>query len=138
MDGRGHIHGKDSIYAASLFVEMISAVEKSPSEIIDTLEERYGHFEMVEDNITFTEEQKELVKDMIFDKKLLPAFQKEVVRVSYEDGCKVYFEDNSFVICRFSGTEPLLRIFAEAGDAATARGYIQAFHTLFAPKYATV
>ena len=66
---RGHIHGKDSIYAASLFVEMISAVERSPSEIMDALEERYGHFEMVEDNITFTEEQKELVKDMIFDKK---------------------------------------------------------------------
>ena len=51
---------------------------------------------------------------------LLPDFKKTVSKVSYSDGCKVYFEDGSFIICRFSGTEPLLRIFAEAGDKATA------------------
>ena len=129
---RGHIHGKDSIYAASLFVEMISAVEKSPSEIMDMLEQRYGHFEMVEDNITFTFEQKATVNHIIFEEKRIPDFGKAVSKVSYEDGCKVYFEDNSFVICRFSGTEPLLRIFAEAGDAKTAKGYIDAFRDLLA------
>ncbi len=129
---RGHIHGKDSIYAASLFVEMISAVGKAPSEIMNELEAKYGHFELVEDNITFTLEQKSTVKRIIFEEKRLPDFGKSITRVSYEDGCKVYFNDNSFVICRFSGTEPLLRIFAEAGDAATATGYIEAFRNLLA------
>ena len=127
---RGHIHGKDSVYAASLFVEMISVVEKSPSEIMDELEARYGHFEMVEDNLTFTQAQKDHVHHMIFEEKMLPDFGKDILRVSYEDGCKVYFEDNSFVICRFSGTEPLLRIFAEAGERRVAEGYIQAFREL--------
>jgi phosphomannomutase len=129
---RGHIHGKDSIYAASLFVEMISAVGKTPSAIMDELERKYGRFEMVEDNITFTREQKSLVNRIIFEEKKLPFFGKPVDRVSYEDGCKIYFSDNSYVICRFSGTEPLLRIFAEAGDADTAKGYIQAFRDLLA------
>ena len=128
---RGHIHGKDSIYAASLFVEMISAVGKSPSQIMDELEAKHGHFEMIEDNVTFTEEEKQAVKRLIFDQKALPIFDRPVQRVSYEDGCKVYFEDNSYVICRFSGTEPLLRIFAEASSAAVARSYIAAFHELF-------
>ena len=127
---RGHIHGKDSIYAASLFVEMISAVEKSPSEIMNELEKKYGRFELVEDNISFTLEQKSTVHRIIFEEKRIPFFGKPVERVSYEDGCKVYFADNSFVICRFSGTEPLLRIFAEASDAATAKGYIEAFRDL--------
>ena len=129
---RGHIHGKDSIYAASLFVEMISAVGKSPSAIMDELEQKYGHFEMVEDNITFTLEQKATVNNIIFEEQKLPFFGKPIDLVSYEDGCKVYFADGSYVICRFSGTEPLLRIFAEAGDAATAKGYIQAFRDLLA------
>ena len=129
---RGHIHGKDSIYAASLFVEMISAVGKSPSAIMDSLEQKYGHFEMVEDNITFTQEQKSTVNNIIFEEQKLPFFGKPIDLVSYEDGCKVYFSDRSYVICRFSGTEPLLRIFAEAGDAATAKGYIQAFRDLLA------
>ncbi len=131
---RGHIHGKDSIYAASLLVEMISAVGKSPSAIIADLEARYGHFELVEDNITFTYEQKDTVNKIIFEDKLLPDFGKPVSRVSYEDGCKVYFDDNSFVICRFSGTEPLLRIFAEADNASVANGYISAFKSLLAIK----
>lgn len=127
---RGHIHGKDSVYAASLFIEMLSVVEKSPSEIMNELEARYGHFDMVEDNLTFTLEQKETVRRMIFDEGKIPFFGKPVSRVSYEDGCKIYFADQSFVICRFSGTEPLLRIFAEAGDADVAKGYIQAFRDL--------
>ncbi len=131
---RGHIHGKDSIYAASLFVEMISAVGKTPTQIMSELEAKYGRFELVEDNITFTLSQKETVNRIIFEEKRLPDFGKAVERVSYEDGCKVYFHDNSFVICRFSGTEPLLRIFAEAADGDTARGYIEAFRTLLALK----
>lgn len=129
---RGHIHGKDSVYAASLFVEMLSVVKKSPSEIMDELEQKYGHYVMVEDNITFTLEQKSTVNRMIFEEQKIPFFGKAVARVSYEDGCKVYFADNSFVICRFSGTEPLLRIFAEASDEKTAMGYIQAFRDLLA------
>jgi phosphomannomutase len=127
---RGHIHGKDSIYAASLFVEMISVVEKSPSEIMDMLTERYGRFEMVEDNIRFTNEQKAAVDRVIFEQRTLPAFERPVSRVSYDDGCKVYFEDGGFVVCRFSGTEPLLRIFAEAESPSLAQSHINAFRNL--------
>ena len=51
------------------------------------------------------------------------------LKVNYEDGCKVYFEDDSFVICRFSGTEPLLRIFAESSNGSVAAQYIKDFKT---------
>ena len=36
----------------------------------------------------------------------------------------MYFDDGSFIICRFSGTEPLLRIFAETKDEQTAKELI--------------
>lgn len=124
---RGHIHGKDSVYAASLMAEMISVTGKSPSDLIDELSREFGKFVMVEDNLHFAPEYKETINDIIMVKKQLPDFGKTVVRVNYEDGCKVYFEDDSFVICRFSGTEPLLRIFAESSDKETASSYITAF-----------
>lgn len=127
---RGHIHGKDSIYAASLFAEMVSVIGKSPSELMDELEAAFGRFVMVEANLHFAPEYKAVVNNIIFTEKRLPDFGKKVVRVGYEDGCKVYFEDDSFVICRFSGTEPLLRIFAEADCAETAQGYINGFKDL--------
>ena len=127
---RGHIHGKDSIYAAALFVEMLCRMQRSPSEILDELKEKYGSFEMVEDNLTFAKEQKEQIHRIVFEQKQLPVFSAPIQKVSYRDGCKVYFKDNSFIICRFSGTEPLLRIFAEASTPEVARGYIDAFRKM--------
>ena len=124
---RGHIHGKDSVYAASLFAEMVSVIDKSPSELMDELEARYGKYVMVEDNLRFPADYKATIVDLVFNQKKLPDFGKKIARVNYEDGCKVYFEDDSYVICRFSGTEPLLRIFAESSTAAEAQTYIDIF-----------
>ena len=117
---RGHIFGKDSVYAASLFVEMVCATGRSPSDLWKELVEKYGSYEMVECNLSFSPSEKERIERLIMIDKKLPEFDKTVMRVSYEDGCKVYFEDGSFIICRFSGTEPLIRIFAEAETEAAA------------------
>ncbi len=123
---RGHIHGKDSVYAASLFAEMVSVTGKSPSEILDELKREFGSFVLVEDDMRFDPSMKPLVEKTLLENKCLPEFEDEIVRVNYEDGCKVYFKDG-FVICRFSGTEPLLRIFAESTNAVRAKDYIATF-----------
>lgn len=124
---RGHIFGKDSVYAASLFVEMVCAVGKAPGEFMAELREKYGEYVMIEDNLEFVPAAREAINKTLMVDKKLPSFGRVITKVNYEDGCKVYFDDDSFVICRFSGTEPLLRIFAEASSADTARGYIDAF-----------
>ncbi len=124
---RGHIHGKDSIYAASLFAEMISVTGMSPSDFVDSLESIYGHFVMVEDNLLFAPEEKDAIVQKIMIERKVPKFDIPIEYVGYEDGCKVYFCDGSFVSCRFSGTEPLLRIFAEASNAEKAKEQIEIF-----------
>ena len=124
---RGHIHGKDSVYAASLFVEMLSKTGKTPSELLAEIKSKYGTYEMVENNLKFKPEQKDEILNIVMTERKLPEFASKVVRVNYEDGCKVYFEDDSFVICRFSGTEPLLRIFAESSSAEKAEEYVTAW-----------
>ncbi|MBE6547120.1 MAG: phosphoglucomutase/phosphomannomutase family protein [Ruminococcaceae bacterium] len=124
---RGHIYGKDSIYAAMLFVEMLCALGKSASEIWQELTDKYGSFVMAEDNLHFAPEDKPRIVQTVMVEKKIPFFENETVtRVSYEDGCKIYFESGAFVICRFSGTEPLLRIFAEATDRPRAVALIEA------------
>lgn len=120
---RGHIHGKDSVYAASLFAEMVSVTGQSPSQILAKLHKEFGDFVMIEDDMRFDPAMKNAVEKTLLGDKRLPEFADEIVKVSYEDGCKVYFEDG-FVICRFSGTEPLLRIFAESTSAVRAKDYI--------------
>ena len=109
---RGHISGKDGLYAASLLVEMLSVTGKPLSRLVQELYERFGELHSAEFDWALTEESKERIQRMILEEKQLPAFKKPVQRVSYLDGCKVYF-DGAWVIVRFSGTEPRVRIFAE-------------------------
>jgi len=124
---RGHIHGKDSVYAASLFVEMISKTGKTPTELLKKIHKKYGSFTMVEENLKFLPEKKDEILNIVITEKKLPKFPAKVMAVNYEDGCKVYFEDSSFVICRFSGTEPLLRIFAESSTKEKATEFVSAW-----------
>ncbi len=124
---RGHIHGKDSVYAASLFVEMISKTGKTPTELLKKIHKKYGSFTMVEENLKFLPEKKDEILNIVMTEKKLPEFPAKITAVNYEDGCKVYFEDSSFVICRFSGTEPLLRIFAESSTKEKAAEFVSAW-----------
>lgn len=110
---RGHIHGKDGIYAAALLVEMLCVIGKPFSEILDDIQSRLGRHEMGEFDTRFSVEKKLELQDILFRKKLLPVFADEIEKVSWLDGCKVYFKNGGWIICRFSGTEPLLRIFCE-------------------------
>ena len=127
---RGHIHGKDSVYAAALFVEMVCKCGKTPGELLKEIGEQFGEYIMLKDNLSFLPEQKVHVEHLMMEEKRVPDFGKEPSRVSYMDGCKVYFDDDSSVTCRFSGTEPLLRIFAEGRTEEEAAGYIAAWRKL--------
>ena len=127
---RGHIHGKDSVYAAALFVEMVCKCGKTPGELLEEIGKDFGEYVMVKDNLTFLPEEKEAVMRVMMEEKQIPVFAKKPERVSYMDGCKVYFDDDSSVTCRFSGTEPLLRIFAEGRTEAQAAEYVAAWRAL--------
>ena len=78
----------------------------------------------------FTEQEKERLLEVLYEKRELPDLADyQVDRVSYMDGCKVYFKNNGWVIARFSGTEPLLRIFCEMPDKQAAREICGLFET---------
>ena len=110
---KGHINGKDGIYAATLLVEMMAVTNKKLSEIFKEIEEEYGSIYMEERDYKFNEEKKKRIHHELLIEKKLPELPFEIEQVSYLDGSKVYFKNGGWVICRFSGTEPLLRIFCE-------------------------
>ena len=129
MAVRGHIAGKDGIYAASLLVEMLAVTGKSVSQLYQEIIDRYGMLYYEDTAFTMTPEHKANLQNKIFTELQLPDFGKEITSVSREDGCKVCFADGSWVICRFSGTEPLLRIAAEADSREAALRDMQTWKT---------
>ena len=121
---RGHIPGKDGIYAAALLVEMVSATGKTVSQLYREITERYGNLSYAESSFTMSNSRKAELMELLYEKGETPDFGKPVEKVNREDGCKVYFADGSWIICRFSGTEPLLRMAAEGNTPEEVKGYI--------------
>ncbi|NLL73576.1 MAG: phosphoglucomutase/phosphomannomutase family protein [Clostridiales bacterium] len=113
---RGHINGKDGIYAATLLVEMIAVTGKKLSQIMDEIEKEFGALYMEERDYSFTQAKKDEIYQTLIVQKCLPKMPFEIDKISYLDGCKVYFKNGGWIITRFSGTEPLLRIFCEMPD----------------------
>ena len=119
----GHINGKDGVYAASLLVEMVAVTGKKLSELIKIANGLCGERYMEERSFRFAEKDRERMLRLLFEEKGLPDMAGfQVDHVSYEDGCKVYFADDGWVSARFSGTEPLLRIFCEMRTQEEAVG----------------
>lgn len=121
---RGHIPGKDGIYAAALLVEMVARTGKTLSSIYHDIEQQFGTLYSVDADLTMTADHKQQLMHRLFDNKELPEFPFEIDRVSHIDGCKVYFKNGGWVICRFSGTEPLLRMCAEMENQEDAAACI--------------
>ena len=117
---RGHINGKDGIYAAMLLIEMIAMTGRKISEIYKDIERECGSIYMEERDYKFSVEKKNEIDRVLMIEKKIPDMPFEIERVSYIDGCKVYFKNGGWVIGRFSGTEPLIRIFCEMPDKKDA------------------
>ena len=121
---RGHISGKDGLYAASLLVEMICVTGKPLSALVQEIYDEYGEMYMAEYDWALTEETKADIQRRILTDKQLPDFGIPVRSVSYMDGCKVCVE-GGWIIVRFSGTEPRVRIFAERDTLRNARRLVR-------------
>ena len=121
---RGHISGKDGLYAASLLVEMLSVSDLPLSRLREDLYRRFGEMHMAEFDWALTEESRSAIRRLIMEEKRLPEFPLPVEKISDLDGCKVYLK-GGWIIVRFSGTEPRVRIFAEADTENHARDLVR-------------
>ena len=121
---RGHIMGKDGILASALIVEMIACTRKRISQLLDEVHALTGYLYSIEENLPATSEMKIIIPQKLKSMDVKRLGPCAVERVSYLDGIKFLLEDDQWVLLRFSGTEPLLRIFAEATDPEVAKELI--------------
>jgi phosphomannomutase len=111
---RGHIPERDGIFNSLMLLEAVLASGKKPSEIVRDIWREFGefHFERRDLHVPIEAGQK-LVSDL--RENTPDSFAGcGVVDVATLDGTKLIFEDESWILFRQSGTEPLLRIYCEA------------------------
>jgi phosphomannomutase len=84
---------------------------------------------MEERDYRFDQQKKDEIYQQLLVDKLLPELPMELEKVSYLDGCKLYFKNGGWIGIRFSGTEPLLRIFCEMPVEGQEKHICRVFET---------
>lgn len=109
---KNHIPERDGVFIGLLLCEMMAVREKKLSELVDELMHTHGyHFY---NRIDLQVEKKEQLRIMRTFKKGIDAIAGYKIRARNDlDGYKFYIE-NGWLLVRSSGTEPLIRYYAEA------------------------
>ena len=109
-----HIPERDGLLMNLLLCEMMAVTGKSLGELVDELEDTYGHLYYARRDLRLPAEEIEMLRT------LLPGLNPPVIagrtpsKVSHMDGLRLEFDDESWMLLRPSGTETLVRVYAEA------------------------
>lgn len=109
---KGHLPERDGIYIGLMLCELMAIRKKKLSELVEELMQEYGwhYFNRIDSHLTEKEKQRILG---VYKKGVKSLAGFPVERVETKDGFKL-FVDNGWVLVRASGTEPLIRFYAEA------------------------
>lgn len=105
-----YIPERDGILAGLLLLEMMVYEKKNIGKILAEMEKKYGRYYYDKTSINL----KEKVKTLDPVKEIKEVLGKKVVGIKDYDGVKLELEDTTWIMVRASGTEPILRAYAES------------------------
>jgi phosphomannomutase len=119
---RGHIPDRDGTASALMACEAVAVEGKPVREILSDIYQVTGgrpHFDRLD--IRLTPEQRDKVKAKLPSLEPDTIAGQPVAEVNRLDGAKYIRKDGSWLLLRLSGTEPLIRIYAEALSGSDVR-----------------
>ncbi len=112
-----HLPDRDGILASLLLIDFILQSGMSLTELIDDLEQAIGTWRFRRVDLPLARDERDAFVDRLsgvqWPRTMSDLAVTNVVEV---DGTRVEFADGSWLLVRISGTEPLLRIYAESHD----------------------
>jgi phosphomannomutase len=111
---KGHIPERDGILNSLLFLEAIICAGKPPSQMLLDLHREFGEFRFGRRDLHMPVSQGQELVAKLSEQPPSSIGGLDVVGVQDLDGAKVFFDDESWLLFRQSGTEPVLRIYSEA------------------------
>ncbi len=113
---KDHLPEKDGIFAGLLVTEMIAASGKNLSEIRKALFREYGNLVGGQRILPRTPAREKRLKEFIENPPSALGARK-VENIEIKDGINLEFADDAWLHLRFSGTEPVIRCYAEAASS---------------------
>ncbi|MFA5145008.1 MAG: phosphoglucomutase/phosphomannomutase family protein [Candidatus Omnitrophota bacterium] len=128
MGVKGYIPERDGTLAGLLLLEMMVYRNKNILEILKDTEKKFGRYYYLRNDLRL-DRKIELKKENL-PKELLG---KKVTRVKDYDGIKLICEDESWLMFRASGTEPIMRLYAEAKSLSRSKGLLELGEAMIRP-----
>ena len=122
---RGHMPERDGILAGLYFLDFMLQTGKTPSQLLDYLFSKVGPHYYERRDFTFPEDQRQAINKRISDNPPQSLDGVRVAKPDKTDGFRFILADKSWLLIRFSGTEPLLRIYAESDSLARVERLLQ-------------
>lgn len=111
---KGHIPERDGIWMGLIVWEFMAKSGKTLDELIQEVYDIVGPFKFERNDLHITEELKQKIVAKCINNEYSAFGQYKVQNVGTIDGWKFFFDDSRWVMIRASGTEPVLRTYAEA------------------------
>jgi phosphomannomutase len=121
----GHIPERDGIFNSFLILEFLAKQNISINQLLNEIEAELGAFAYNRLDLKITEEQKSKVLKTLSSNSITEIADKKVQNLETLDGYKFRLSNSEWVMARLSGTEPLLRIYAEAETPELVESYIE-------------
>lgn len=123
---KGHIPERDGIWMGLVIWEFMAKSGKTLEELVAEIYEITGSFAFERNDLHLKEEQKERIVTQTKNGGWKNFGSYSVVREESIDGHKYYFDNDEWIMIRASGTEPVLRLYAESDSLANARKILDA------------
>ena len=123
---KGHIPERDGIWVGMTIWEFMANSGKTLNELIDEVYEITGRFAFERSDLHLKEEQKQAIVKKCVDGGYDSFGDYKVERMDDLDGYKYFFNENEWFMIRPSGTEPVLRTYAESGSKEGALAILKA------------
>ncbi len=122
---RGHVPERDGILAGLYLLDLMVRLGKTPAQLIDYLYARVGphYYDRVDKR--FDESLRGATRQRILDAHPATIGGLAVTGLDTTDGFKFGLEDGGWLLIRFSGTEPILRVYCETTDKARVQPILQ-------------
>ncbi len=106
---------RDALYAAMILLNGIAEKSQYLSETLDDIQKDFGPSFYKRIDIKFpNQSEKNYVKEFIINNIPEKIYNHKIINISKIDGIKLRINKNFWLLFRFSGTEPLLRLYCEA------------------------
>ncbi|MDD3397614.1 MAG: hypothetical protein PHR96_03650 [Clostridia bacterium] len=123
-----HLAYKDGLLPAIIMLDILSRENKSIKVIINDLKREMNYpCEVLELAYPLTKKKRAEIINKVFIEKKLPLTPNEIIQVSYTNGCKMIYKNGYWGVIRFSGTENVVRIFAEMKNKEECNKYIKIY-----------